>query len=122
MVRANGMEAKVYWEFLEQVCFSWCEGAGADGSMPPFLSYIGGDRCSGHLVTTRNKHEDKRPCMEDIAERWKEFESPMTSLSSQIYTRNCLHLVFLISENKKHLFVLVTEIMSWNTRREIITK
>lgn len=122
MVQANGKEAKVYWEPLEQVCFSWCEGAGADGSDPPFLPCAGGDRCSGHLATTRNKHEDKSSGMEDTAKRWKEFESLMTSLSSQIYTRNCLHLVFLISEKKQHLYVSVTEIMSCNTHSQIIIK
>lgn len=74
------------------------------------------------LVTTRNKHEDKSRGMKDIARSWKEFESLMTSLSNQIYTKNCLHLVFFISENKKHLFASVTKIMSCNTHSQIITK
>lgn len=115
------MKAKAHWEPLEQVYFYGCEGAGADGSVPPFLSYVG-DRCSGYLITTRNKHEDKNPRMGDIAKRWKEFEYLMTSLSNQMHTRNCLHLVFLISENKKHLFASVTEIMSYSTHNQIITK
>ena len=63
------MKTQVHWEPLEQVCFSRCEWAGADGLVPPFMSCTGGDRCSGHLVTTRNKHEDKRPGTEDITKR-----------------------------------------------------
>lgn len=61
------------------------------------------ETCSGHPVTTRNKHEDKHSGMMGIAKRWKKFKSLMTSLSSYIYTRNSPHLVFLISEKKKHL-------------------
>lgn len=37
---------------------------------------------SGHLVTTKNKQEDRSPGLLGTAKGWKEFDSLMTSLST----------------------------------------
>lgn len=101
VVLANEMKIKVYWEPLGHLCFSWCEGASADAqSLPSCLVQEETDAvASGNY----QKQTDKHSVMAGIAKRWKESESLMTSLRTYIYTRNSLHQVFLISENKKHL-------------------